>query len=211
MSGSHLGWLQPETRRVAARPKEDERTKNHQSGRISIARARCRQKPYGTAPQLVVTTRSGKFPTGIQSCVVKSNPISSEVSLIAAARSSRSSGSLFPPGSATCPVQRSPVRAARLMNRTSGSPCWTHSWEKKASSFSLAGSAWLGDGEGDVGQWSYVGRTRRISVTDARFLQSGGFGTWGYGCWWRSIRTWWRDLDSEAESWRNGFSVSFIG
>lgn len=172
--------------------KESNQQSNIQRERERDGKARQRPQTYGTDPQLVVTTLSGKFPTQIQSSVVKSNPISSEASRIAAALSSSSSGSRFPPGKATCPVQRSPGREARLMKRTSGSPYFTHGWAKKSSSLSStdkSGSPRPISRSVGFGQWLYVGRTRRIKATEARFLHRGGLGTCGYGCRWRSVRT----------------------
>lgn len=145
---------------------------------------------HGTVPQLEVTTLSGKFPTWIHSLVVKSSPISSTASRIAAALSSTSSGSRFPPGRATWPVQRSPTRDARLIKRASGSPFWTQSCAKNVSS-RCGTEAETSEAERDeeLGQWWYVGRTRRIKATEARFLDEGGLGTWGYGRWCKSDRT----------------------
>lgn len=109
---------------------------------------------YGTFPQEVETTLSGKFPTNNASLPRKSNPISSTVSLTAVALSSSSPGSLFPPGSATWLVHRSPSLAARFMNTTSGSPCWTHGCAKNCSSWTEVG--WLGSREAtsdQEGKW----------------------------------------------------------
>lgn len=148
---------------------------------ISVAQKVFRRcSTHGTDPQLVVTTRSGRLPTGIQSSVVKSHPISSHASRIAAAQSSSSSGSLLPPGSATWPVHLSPAREARFMKSASGTPCCTQGCAKKSSRRSSADS--VGSVvTGSVGQCSSEGRIRIIKATEARFLHPGGFGICGYG------------------------------
>lgn len=73
-------------------------------------------------------------------------PTSSQVSRIAAWASEGSEGSRFPPGSAMCEVQRSPLRAARLMKRSSGVEWEVQGWLKNWSKFEGLGE------EGD-GQW----------------------------------------------------------
>lgn len=70
-------------------------------GNISNDHEREWELAYGTLPQEVLTTLSGRLPRNKAWGDVRSNPISSEVSLIATALSSSSSGSLFPPGRAT--------------------------------------------------------------------------------------------------------------
>src|SRR3954462_1018330 len=96
---------------------------------------------YGTLPQLVLTTLSGRFPTDIHLSPLNSKPTSSLVSLIATSLSFLSLGSFFPPGNATCEVQRSPSRAARLINNNSGSPFCTQDWLKKSASRSAVGGS----------------------------------------------------------------------
>ena len=80
-------------------------------------------------------------------------PTSSIVSLTAAATSLASLGSRLPPGRATCEVQRSPRRAARLMNRISGVPRWAQGRLKKASIWeaNVASSSEVEDKEGSGG------------------------------------------------------------
>lgn len=94
------------------------------------------RETYGFFPQVDVTTRSGRFPTIKQSGPPSSMPVSSLASLILVSLSLTSPNSLFPPGSAICPVHRSPIRVDRLINKISGSPVATHVCSKKVSRFS---------------------------------------------------------------------------
>ena len=143
----------------------------------------------------------------LEEAVVKdrSMPTSSIVSRIAAATSLASLGSRLPPGRATCEVQRSPRRAARLMNRISGVPRWTQGRLKKASIWEakVAPSSVIEDEregcDSGIGMSGYRGRIRIRHATEARFLQFGGFATSGHLLAWRSRSKWRRSGINRSE------------
>ena len=122
-----------------AEKKKDERAQHHEpaeatelGSRFPLWLVNGRSKTDGTVPHEVVTIRSGNLPMNCASSgSINSSPTSSRVSRTAVALSSSSSGSRFPPGKATWLVHLSFLRAARLINSTSGSPCCTHGCSKK--------------------------------------------------------------------------------
>jgi hypothetical protein len=140
----------------------------------------------------VLIIRWSNPPQYTEFSLVKSRPISSRVSRSAANRSSTSSGSRFPPdisanckgrpGSATWADQRSPVRVARLINNTCGSPSLAHCCSKRSSRVwakLIWDQIWIpGDSvfiEYDVGGFIHI-----ISATDARLRWVSGDGRlWG--------------------------------